>query len=159
MDSIHENLIIVAIMIGVTQLFGFLIDFIAWAVRKRHPARIEKSEDVKYPQYLTVSVWSDSHRFHGYKKRTYIRTENNKYKKDIDLSVRGWITRIVIMIFYLLIIFSFPIAGFFYAPDFPHPELLIGFSFMIFLVFLHIHLTGPDTIARLAVNRYLKEQE
>ena len=60
MDDLNSFILIWAFVIGISQLMGFLIDLIAWAVRKKHPARIEKSENVSYPQYITVSVWHDS---------------------------------------------------------------------------------------------------
>ena len=156
----NENYLTLAILFGVSQLFAFLIDLIAWAVRKKHPARIEKSEDVSYPQYLTVFVWIDSRRFHGYKKRTYIRKGDNKYKKEIDRSVGGWIKRILINLVYILLIFSFSIAALFYAPDFlyTHHDLVFGLSANLFLVLLHVHLSGADTIARIELNKYLKAQ-
>ena len=141
------------IFIG-SQLFMFIIDLIAWAVRKKHPARIEKSEDVSYPKYLTVFVWFDSHRSHGYKKITYIRKENNKYKKCINLSVGGWIA----IILSLLVIFA-PLAILIYAPHFPYPEFLFGYSSIVFFMFLHADLTGPDTLARIELNKYLKAQD
>ena len=141
------------IFIG-SQLMGFIIDLIAWAVRKKHPASIEKSEDISYPKYLTVSVWFDSHRSHGYKKITYIRKENNKYKKCINLSVGGWIA----IILSLLVIFA-PLAILIYAPNFPYPEFLFGYSSIVFFMFLHADLTGPDTLARIELNKYLKAQE
>lgn len=75
MDDLNSFILIWAFIIGISQLMGFLIDLIKWAVRRKHPAYISKSEDVKYPQYLTVNVWFDSHRFHGYKEITYIRKE------------------------------------------------------------------------------------
>ena len=141
------------IFIG-SQLMGFIIDLIAWAVRKKHPASIEKSEDISYPKYLTVSVWFDSHRSHGYKRITYIRKENNKYKKCINLSVGGWIA----IILSLLVIFA-PLAILIYAPNFPYPEFLFGYSSIVFFMFLHADLTGPDTLARIELNKYLKAQE
>ena len=159
MDDLRASLLSFAIIFVVTQLTAFLIDFIAWAVRRRHPASIEKSEDVKYPQYLTVSVWRDSHYFHGYRKITFIRKEDNKYKKNIKRSVGGWIAEILIDLFYLLIIFAFPIVGLIYAPNFPHPELLFGCSAIVAFMFLHAYLTGPDTLARMELNKYLKAQE
>ena len=159
MDDLRASLLSFAIIFVVTQLTAFLIDFIAWAVRRRHPASIEKSEDVIYPQYLTVSVWHDSHYFHGYRKITYVRKEDNKYKKYIKRSAGGWIAKILLDLFYLLIIFAFPIAGLIYAPDFPHPEVLFGFSAIIAFMFLHVYLTGPDILARMELNKYLKAQE
>ena len=75
MDDLNSFILTWAFIFGITQLMGFLIDLIKWAVRRKHPAYISKSEDVKYPQYLTVNVWFDSHRFHGYKEITYIRKE------------------------------------------------------------------------------------
>lgn len=159
MDDLRASLLSFAIIFVVTQLTAFLIDFIAWAVRRRHPASIEKSEDVKYPQYLTVSVWHDSHYFHGYKEITFIRKADNKYKKHIKRSAGGWIAKILLDLFCLLVIFAFPIAGLIYAPDFPHPEFLFGYSAIIFFVFLHVYLTGPDILARMELNKYLKAQE
>ena len=141
------------IFIG-SQLMGFIIDLIAWAVRKKHPASIEKSEDISYPKYLTVSVWFDSHRSHGYKRITYIRKENNKYKKCINLSVGGWIA----IILSLLVIFA-PLAILIYAPNFPYPEFLFGYSSIVFFMFLHARLTGIDTLARIELNKYLKAQD
>ena len=142
-----------------SQLMGFIIDLIAWAVRKKHPAKIEKSEDVSYPKFLTVHIWHDSHRSHGYKKITYIRKGNNKYRKYLNLSAGGWITKILLYLFCLVVIFALPVAVLFKAPDYPHPELLFGCSLIVLFIFLHVHLTGPDTIARIELNKYLKAQE
>ena len=89
---------------------------------------------------------------------THIRKEDNKYKKYIKRSVGGWIAKILLDLFCLLVIFAFPIAGLIYAPDFPHPELLFGYSAIIFFVFLHVYLAGPDTLARMELNKYLKAQ-
>ena len=83
MDDLKANLLTYAILFGGSQLFAFLLDLIKWAVSRKHPARIAKSEDVSYPQYLTVSVWHDSHLAHRYIEHTYIRKGNNKYKKYI----------------------------------------------------------------------------
>ena len=99
----------VVIFIG-SQLFAFLIDLIAWAVRKKHPARIEKSEDVSYPQYLTVHVWRDSRHYHGYKQITYIRKGDNKYKRYIKHSAGGWIGIILLYLFFLILSFLFIIS-------------------------------------------------
>ena len=158
MDDLRANLLAFAIIFGGTQLTAFLIDLIAWAVRRKHPARIEKSEDVSYPEYLTVFVWHDSHYFHGYKEITFIRKDDNKYKKYIKRSTGGWIAKILLDLFCLLVIFAFPIAGLIYAPDFPHPELLFGYSAIIFFVFLHVYLASPDILARMELNKYLKAQ-
>ena len=73
MGDLSGEILTWAILFGGSQLIVFIIDLIAWAVRKKHPARVEKSENISYPQYLTVYVWYDSHRSHGYKKITYIR--------------------------------------------------------------------------------------
>lgn len=159
MDDLSGYFLIWAILFGGSQLMVFIIDLIAWAVRRKHPANIEKSEDISYPMYLTVSVWYDSHRFHGYKKITFICKGDNKYKRYINLSVGGWITNILIDSFCLLIIFALPIAVFIYAPNYPHPELLFGYSLIMFFIFLHVHLTGPDTIARIELNKYLRSQD
>ena len=140
-----------------SQLMGFIIDLIAWAVRKKHPAKIEKSEDVSYPKFLTVHIWHDSHRSHGYKQITFIRNGDNKYKKYIKLSVGGWIWNILLYLFCLVIIFGFPVALFIIAPNNPHPEFF-GYSFIVFFMFLHGYLTGPDTVARIELNKYLKAQ-
>lgn len=159
MDNLKENFLTLVILIGGSQLFAFFIDFLKWAVRKKHPARIEKSEDVKYPQYLNVSVWSDSHYFHGYKKITYIRKGDNKYKKEMDHSVGGWIRRILINLLYMIVTFALPIGVFFYSPDYPYPENLFGCSAFIFFMILHAELTGSDTVARIELNKYLKAQD
>lgn len=158
MDDLRASLLSFAVIFVVTQLTAFLIDFIAWTVRRRHPASIEKSEDVKYPQYLTVSVWHDSHYFHGYRKITFIRKEDNKYKKYVKRSVGGWIAKILIDLVWLLIIFAFPIAGLIYAPNFPHPDVLFGCSALIAFMLLHVYLAGPDSLARMELNKYLKAQ-
>ena len=159
MDDLNSFILIWAFIIGISQLMGFLIDLIAWAVRKKHPARIEKSENVSYPQYITVSVWHDSHRSHGYKEITYIRKEDNKYKRYIKRSVGGWIGIILLYLFILVIIFGLPVAGLIIAPNHPDIKLLFGWSLIVFLMFLHIYLTGTDTIARMELNKYLKAQE
>ena len=159
MDDLYSFILIWAFIIGISQLMGFLIDLIAWAVRKKHPARIEKSENVSYPQYITVSVWHDSHRSHGYKEITYIRKEENKYKRYIKRSVGGWIGIILLYLFILVIIFGLPVAGLIIAPNHPEINFLFGWSLMVFLMFLHNDLTGTDTIARKELNKYLKAQE
>ena len=159
MDDLISFLRVLVIFIVGSQLFFFLIDLIAWAVRKKHPARIEKSENVSYPQYITVSVWHDSHRSHGYKEITYIRKEDNKYKRYIKRSVGGWIGIILLYLFILVIIFGLPVAGLIIAPNHPDINFLFGLSLMVFLVFLHSYLTGIDTIARMELNKYLKAQE
>ena len=159
MDDLNSFILIWAFIIGISQLMGFLIDLIAWAVRKKHPARIEKSENVSYPQYITVSVWHDSHRSHGYKEITYIRKEDNKYKRYIKRSVGGWIGIILLYLFFLVIIFGLPVAGLIIAPNHPDIKFLFGWSLMVFLIFLHSDLTGTDTIARMELNKYLKAQE
>ena len=159
MDDLNSFILIWVFIIGISQLMGFLIDLIAWAVRKKHPARIEKSENVSYPQYITVSVWHDSHRSHGYKEITYIRKEDNKYKRYIKRSVGGWIGIILLYLFILVIIFGLPVAGLIIAPNHPDIKLLFGWSLIVFLMFLHNYLTGTDTIARMELNKYLKAQE
>ena len=159
MDDLNSFILIWAFIIGISQLMGFLIDLIAWAVRKKHPARIEKSENVSYPQYITVSVWHDSHRSHGYKEITYIRKEDNKYKRYIKRSVGGWIGIILLYLLILVIIFGLPVAGLIIAPNHPDIKFLFGWSLMVFLIFLHSDLTGTDTIARMELNKYLKAQE
>ena len=159
MDNLSAVFLIWVSIFGVSQLMGFIIDLIAWAVRRKHPAKIEKSEDVIYPEFLTVHIWHDSHRSHGYKKITFIRKGDNKYKKYINLSVGGWIANILMYLFCLLVIFALPIGVFIYAPDYPHPELVFGYSLIVFFIFLHVHLTGPDTIARIELNKYLKSQD
>ena len=159
MDDLSGNLLTLAILFGGSQLFVFLIDLIAWAVRRKHPANIEKSENTRYPKFLTVSVWHDSHRFHGYKKITFIRKRENKYKKHINLSAGGWIANILLYLFRLLIIFALPVAVLICAPDYPHPELLFGYSFIVFFIFLHVHLAGPNTRARIELKKYLKAQD
>ena len=159
MDDLNSFILIWAFIIGISQLMGFLIDLIKWAVRRKHPAYISKSEDVKYPQYLTVNVWSDSHYSHGYKEITYIRKEDNKYKMYIKHSVGVWIGIILLYLFILVIIFGLPVAGLIIAPNHPDINFLFGLSLMVFLVFLHNDLTGTDTIARMELNKYLKAQE
>ena len=54
MDDLNSFILIWAFIIGISQLMGFLIDLIKWAVRRKHPAKIEKSEDVSYPKFITV---------------------------------------------------------------------------------------------------------
>ena len=157
MDDLIGYLQALAVFFIASQLFMFFIDFIALAVRKKHPAKIEKSEDLSYPKFLTVHVWHDSHRSHRYKQITFIRKGDNKYKKYIKLSVGGWIWNILLYLFCLVIIFGFPVALFIIAPNNPHPEFL-GYSFTVFFMFLHSHLTGPDTVARIELNKYLKAQ-
>lgn len=159
MDDLKAKLLTYAILFGGSQLFAFLLDLIKWAVRRKHPARIEKSEDVSYPQYLTVSVWHDSHYHHRYIEYTYIRKGNNKYKKYIKRSVGGWIGIILIDLFWLVFIFGLPVAGLIIAPNHPDIKLLFGWSLIVFLMFLHNYLTGTDTIARMELNKYLKAQE
>ena len=155
MDDLKANLLTFAILFGGSQLFCFLLDLIKWAVRRKHPARIAKSEDVSYPQYLTVSVWHDSHLAHRYIEYTYIRKGNNKYKKYIKRSIGGWIGIILIDLFWLVLIFGLPVAGLICAPDKPHPEFYV-LSVILFFFILHAHLSGPDTIARIELNKYLK---
>jgi hypothetical protein len=157
MDDLNSFFLTWAVIFIGTQLFAFLIDLIAWAVRKKHPARIEKSEDVSYPQYLTVNVWHDSHRSHGYKQITYIRKGDNKYKQYVKRSVGGWIGIILLYLFCLVIIFALPVAVLILAPNNPHPEVF-GCSAIVFFLILHAHLTGTDTIARIELNKYLKAQ-
>ena len=157
MDDLIGNILTWAILFGGSQLIVFIIDLIAWAVRKKHPARVEKSENISYPQYLTVYVWHDSHRSHGYKKITYIRKGNNKYRKYLNLSAGGWITKILLYLFCLVVIFALPVAVLFKAPDYPHHVLLFGYSLIVLFIFLHVHLTGPDTIARIELNKYLDD--
>ena len=159
MDDLIGYFQALAVFFIASQLFMFFIDLIAWAVRKKHPARVEKSENISYPQYLTVYVWHDSHRSHGYKKITYIRKGNNKYRKYLNLSAGGWIANILLYLFRLLIIFALPVAVFICAPDYPHPELLFGYSLIVFFIFLHIHLAGPSTRARIELKKYLKAQD
>ena len=158
MDDLYSFILIWAFIIGISQLMGFLIDLIAWAVRKKHPARIEKSENVSYPQYITVSVWHDSHRSHGYKEITYIRKEDYKYKRYTKRSVGGWIGIILLDILLLLVIFWYPIFVFLFVPNYPDPELPIGLSLIFLLMFVHSNLTGLNTIARIELNKYLKAQ-
>ena len=158
MDNLSAVFLIWVSIFGVSQLMGFIIDLIAWAVRRKHPARIEKSEDVIYPEFLTVHIWHDSHRSHGYKQITFIRKDDNKYKKYINLSVGGWIANILLYLFCLAVIFAVPVIVFILAPNDPHPEL-IGWSPIVFFLFLHVHLTGPDTLARIELNKYLKAQD
>ena len=157
MDDLKAELLTYAILFGGSQLFAFLLDLITWAVRRKHPARIAKSEDVSYPQYLTVSVWHDSHLAHRYIEHTYIRKGNNKYKKYINLSVGGWIGNILIDLLCLVVIFAVPVMVFILAPNDPHPELF-GWSFIVSFMFVHGFLIGPDTIARIELNKYLKAQ-
>lgn len=157
MDDLSGYFLTLAVIFIGSQLFMFIIDFIAWAVRRKHPARIEKSEDVNYPKYLTVSVWHDSHLSHGYKKLTYIRKDNNKYKRYVNLSVGGWIGNILIYLLCLVVIFAVPVMVFILAPNDPHPEIF-GWSFIVFFMFVHGFLIGPDTIARIELNKYLKAQ-
>ena len=154
-DLISYFLTLAVVFVG-TQLFCFLIDLIAWAVRKKHPAKIEKSEDVSYPEFITVHTWHDSHRSHGYKQTTFIRKGDNKYKKK-SLSVGGWIWNIILYSFILAVIFGFPVSLFIIAPHDPHPEYL-GYSFIVFFMFMHSFLIGPDTLARMELKKYLKAQ-
>ena len=121
MDDLSGYFLTLAVIFIGSQLFMFIIDLIAWAVRKKHPAKIEKSEDVSYPKFLTVHIWHDSHYSHRYKQITFIRKGDNKYKKYINLSVGGWIANILMYLFCLLVIFALPIGVFIYAPDYPHP--------------------------------------
>ena len=157
MDDLSGYFLTLAVIFIGSQLFMFIIDFIAWAVRRKHPARIEKSEDVSYPMYLTVSVWHDSHYSHGYKQITFIRKGDNKYKKYINLSVGGWIGNILIALLCLVVIFAVPVMVFILAPNDPHPELF-GWSFIVSFMFVHGFLIGPDTIARIELKKYLKAQ-
>ena len=151
MDDLNSFILPWAFIFGIFQLEAVLINLIKWAVRRKHPAYISKSED--------VNVWFDSHRFHGYKEITYIRKEDNKYKRYIKRSVGGWIGIILLYIFILVIIFGLPVAGLIIAPNHPDIKLLFGWSLIVFLMFLHIYLTGTDTIARIELNKYLKAQD
>ncbi len=157
MDDLKAKLLTYAILFGGSQLFAFLFDLIKCAVRRKHPARIANSEDVSYPQYLTVNVWHDSHRSHGYKQITYIRKGDNKYKQYVKRSVGGWIGIILLYLFCLVIIFALPVAVLILAPNNPHPEVF-GCSAIVFFLILHAHLTGTDTISRIELNKYLKAQ-
>ena len=158
MDDVISYFLTLAVIFIGSQLFMFIIDLIAWAVRRKHPARIEKSEDVSYPEFLTVHIWHDSHYSHGYKQITFIRKGDNKYKKYINLSVGGWIGNILVDLLRLVII-CHPLAILIFAPNFPHPGLLFCYSSIVFFMFLHAHLTGIDTLARIELNKYLKAQE
>ena len=158
MDDLISYFRIVAVIFVGSQLFCFFIDLIAWAVRKKHPAKIEKSEDVSYPKFLTVHIWHDSHIAHRYKQITFIRKGDNKYKKYINLSVGDWIVNIFICLLWLVVIFAVPAAILIIAPNNPHPEYF-GWSFIVFFMFLHNYLTGPDILARIELNKYLKAQE
>ena len=159
MDDLNSFILIWAFIIGISQLMGFLIDLIKWAVRRKHPAKIEKSEDVSYPKFITVNIWHDSHFAHRYIQITFIRKEDNKYKRYIKRSVGGWIGSILLYLFFLVIIFGLPVAGLIIAPNHPDIKFLFGWSLMVFLIFLHSDLTGTDTIARMELNKYLKAQE
>ena len=158
MDELIGNFLTWLAFFAGSQLMGFIIDLIAWAVRKKHPAKIEKSEEVSYPEFLTVHIWHDSHYSHRYKQITFIRKDDNKYKRYINLSVGGWIWNILLYLFCLVIIFAFPVTILILAPNNPHFEYF-GYSFIVFFMFLHGHLTGPDTLARTELNKYLKAQE
>ena len=158
MDELIGNFLTWLAFFAGSQLMGFIIDLIAWAVRKKHPAKIEKSEEVSYPEFLTVHIWHDSHRAHGYKQITFIRKGDNKYKRYINLSVGGWIGNILVNLLCLVII-CHPLAVLIFAPNFPHPGLLFGYSSIVFFMFLHARLTGIDTLARIELNKYLKAQE
>ena len=157
MDDLINYFLTLAIIFVGSQLMGFILDLIKWAIRKKHPAKIEKSEDVSYPKYLTVFVWFDSHRFHGYKQIMFIRKDDNKYKEYINHSVGSWITIIFVYLLCLVIIFALPVTILILAPNNPHFEYF-GYSFIVFFIFLHSHLTGPDTLARIELNKYLKAQ-
>ena len=154
MDCLYRNFLTLAILIAGSQLFAFFIDFLKWAVRKKHPARIEKSEDVRYPQNITVFVWSDSRYYHGYVRHNYTRKKGNIYKKELDRSVGRWIIRILLNFFYIIICSALPIAVLFYAPDYPYIGSILGSSAMIFFMILHVELTGSDTIARIELYKY-----
>jgi hypothetical protein len=156
-DLIKYFRILGVIFIG-SQLFCFFIDFIAWAVRKKHPAKIEKSENVSYPKFLTVHIWHDSHRAHRYKQITFIRKGDNKYKEYINLSVGGWIGNILIYLLCLAVIFAVPVMVLILAPNDPHFEYF-GWSFIVFFIFVHRYLAGPDTLARIELKKYLKAQD
>ena len=45
MDDLNSLILTLAFIFGIFQLEGFLIDLIKWAVRRKHPAYIRKSED------------------------------------------------------------------------------------------------------------------
>ena len=158
MDDKNTIYVILAVLFGMTQLFGFHFDLIDLGLRKKHPTRIEKSENVSYPEHLTVFVWHHRKYFHGYKKYVYIRKENNKYKKDIKLSAGYIIWWIFYRLLILLLIFAFPICMYIRMPDFPYPELMYGFSAVVLLVFCHNFITGPENIARMTLKKYLREQ-
>ena len=123
MDDVISFFPTLAVIFIGSQLFMFFIDLIAWAVRKKHPAKIEKSEDVSYPKFLTVHIWHDSHYSHRYKQITFIRKGDNKYKRYINLSVGGWIGNILIVLLCLVVIFAVPVMVFILAPNDPHPEV------------------------------------
>ena len=158
MDDVISYFLILAVIFIGSQLFMFIIDLIAWAVRKKHPAKIEKSEDVSYPKFLTVHIWHDSHYSHRYKQITFIRKDDNKYKRYINLSVGGWIGNILIVLLCLVVIFAVPVMVFILAPNDSHPEVY-SWSFIVFFMFVHGFLFGPDTIARIELNKYLKAQD
>ena len=86
MDDLIGYFQTLAIIFVGSQLMGFILDLIKWAIRKKHPAKIKKSEDVSYPKHLTVSVWFDSHRFHGYKQIMFIR-KGEKNTRNILITV------------------------------------------------------------------------
>ena len=45
MDDLNSFILTWAFIFGIFQLEAFLIDLIKWAVRRKHPAYISKSED------------------------------------------------------------------------------------------------------------------
>lgn len=155
--SIYTEIII--IMIVFTQAVGFLFDLVEWGMRKKHPARIEKSEHGSYPEYLTILVWHHSRSYKGYVRNTFVRKENNKYKKHEKRSAEGWFDYIFFIVIRILIIIAFPVITFIYRPDFPYPELPLGFSAVLFLLFLHAYLTSANFAARMVLKKYLKEQD
>ena len=157
MDGLYRNFLTLAILIGGSQLFAFFMDFLKWAVRKKHPARIEKSDEERYPQKITVFVWSDSRHYHGYVRHNYILKEGNIYKKETEPGSGRWIRIILINLFYILVSFAFPIVMLFYAPDYPYIGNYFGISAIIFFMMLHVELTGTDTVARIELYKYLNE--
>ena len=61
------------------------------------------------------------------------------------------------LIAFLIDLIAWAAAVLICKPNNPRPELF-GSSAIIFFLFLHWHLTGLNTIARIELNKYLKAQ-
>lgn len=91
-------------------------------------------------------------------RKSIIRPHYYADARYIKHSVGGWIGIILLDILLLLVIFWYPIFVFLFVPNYPDPELPIGYSVVVSLLFLHNHFIGIDTFARIELNKYLKAQ-